>query len=140
MWVAGIPALAAGIANAANHVLQACMHVLQASLSSSQAPQTLQITGAGMPARLGFKILYAETRGEQDRGEERRGMSARAAQHCIHDMCPNGDGDVIQSDRCHRFVNGPERVWWSNTLWCSLSIFCQQHNHSRHQNVLIHYF
>ena len=53
-WVAGIPALAAGIANAANHVLQACMRVLQASLSSSQAPETLQITGAGMPARLGF--------------------------------------------------------------------------------------
>ena len=54
MWVAGIPALPAGSANAANHVLQACMRVLQASLSSLQAPQTLQITGAGMPVRLGL--------------------------------------------------------------------------------------
>ena len=67
-------------------------------------------------------------------------MSARAAQHCIHDIFPNRDGDAIQSDGCYRFVNDPERVWWSNMLWCSLSVFCHQLHHSRHQHVLIHYF
>ena len=54
MWVAGIFAFVAGTANASNHGLQACLRGLQACRCGSQASQTLQITGAGMPARLEF--------------------------------------------------------------------------------------
>ena len=115
---------------------------LQASLPSPQASQTLQIMYCrhacvccrhpclhrrhskhcksrvrARPARVGFHTLVNSERGEEwDSGEERRGMSARAAQHCIHDRFPNGNGDVIQSDGCYRYVNRPKRVWWSNTL------------------------
>ena len=53
-WIAGIFAFVAGTANASNHGLQACLRGLQACMCGSQASQTLQITGAGMPARLEF--------------------------------------------------------------------------------------
>ncbi len=94
MWVAGIFAFVAGTANASNHGLQACLRGLQACMCGSQASQALQITGAGMPARLEFSNFKRGT----GRGA---GERVGGVQHCIHDMSLNGGGGVKLSKYCH---------------------------------------
>jgi len=68
MWVAGILLFATGTAGTAKRGLQAsssspqapaarqnvCCRHFSHRMIHPQAPQTLQISGAGMPARLGF--------------------------------------------------------------------------------------